>query len=234
MLTNEFWGRYFTVYDSLTELTPYGELLDLICDRARAGHASTVLDVGSGTGNLALKLRARGARVIGIDWSIDGLHHHRRKDAGATLIAGDLTRPLPLRDDSIDVIVSNNALDAIWRGARSHTLQELLRVLKPGGRIVIASVVAGFSRTTIYADHLRAYARAHGILRTVRAAICALRPTLRIWYFNAQIQKSRRRGGCDLFAAGEQRANLVSAGFVNVTDDEAACSGQAILNTAEK
>ena len=94
-----------------------------------------VLDVATGTGDLAMHFRQAGAkRVIGVDFTFDMLPKAVKKAKLGHYAAGDAMR-LPLPDASVDVV-------SIAFGIRNVAdpdvaLREFARVLRPGGRLVI-------------------------------------------------------------------------------------------------
>ena len=68
MISNEFWAKYFKVYDKLNLVPSYVELLTSICQELRPEPGSLVLDIGSGTGNLAMRLKGMGCQVVALDF----------------------------------------------------------------------------------------------------------------------------------------------------------------------
>ncbi|MBS2537916.1 class I SAM-dependent methyltransferase [Catenulispora sp. NF23] len=108
-------------------------MLDLAGDVA----GRRVLDVGCGAGPLSAALRERGAVVTGMDSSVQMLELARtRLGADADLRLADLSEPLPFADDSFDDAVACLVLHYLrdW----SAPLAELRRVLRPGGRLIVA------------------------------------------------------------------------------------------------
>jgi SAM-dependent methyltransferase len=99
------------------------------------GAASRVLEVGIGTGRIALPLAERVGRVIGVDRSQPMLAKlvEKRGPLPVELARADATR-LPLRDHSVDAAVGVHVFHLIpgWR----TVLAELARVLRPGGRLL--------------------------------------------------------------------------------------------------
>jgi malonyl-CoA O-methyltransferase len=93
------------------------------------------LDAGCGTGRYARLLHARGAHVVGVDFSEAMLRLAR--GAGARLVRADL-RAMPLRSSSFDVVVSGLALHDI--ADLPGALAELARVLRTGGQLVYSVV----------------------------------------------------------------------------------------------
>lgn len=100
-----------------------------------------VLEVGCGAAQGARWLVAAGARVTAFDISAGQLAEARRLDrrSGVTvprLVQAD-AQYLPLRDGAFDLVVS--AFGALpFVGDATRTLQELARVLRPGGRLVFS------------------------------------------------------------------------------------------------
>lgn len=100
--------------------------------------SDTVLDLACGTGDFALMARERGARVIGLDFAGAMLTAARRRCPDTVaLVRGDALR-LPLADGSATVAVSGFALRNFV--AIPPVLEELARVLRPGGRVGLLEV----------------------------------------------------------------------------------------------
>ena len=94
------------------------------------------LDVCCGTGDIALALAARGARVVGLDFTpaMLAIAQQRCRADEPTLIRGDALR-LPFADESFDGVTIGFGLRNLENFEAG--LRELLRVTKPGGRVVI-------------------------------------------------------------------------------------------------
>ncbi len=100
-----------------------------------------VLDAGCGTGIFSLMLASRGARVVGVDRSAAMLARALCKTPSppgtAVWLRGDVTA-LPLASESVDGVLAGLSLDFI--AARREALQELVRVLRPGGFLAVAAL----------------------------------------------------------------------------------------------
>ena len=103
-------------------------LLDALDPRA----GETLLDVGTGAGAVAAAALARGCAVIAVDPESDMLDLARLAAPGAALVRAALPC-LPVPDASVDVVVANFVLNHVPEVAGS--VIELLRVLRPGGRL---------------------------------------------------------------------------------------------------
>ncbi len=234
MLDTKFWRKYFKVYDILNELIPYQELANAIVDELDIKKKDKVLDVGSGTGNIALKIKEKGAVVSGIDISKEGVEIHRKKDPDAKLMVGDVSKKLPYSDNTFDKIYSNNTLYTIPREKRKQIFVEFYRVLKPGGKIVVSNVIEGFSPRAIYFDHIKKETKQKGIFFTLWRILFFIIPTIKIFYYNHLITKEGAVGKYDFFKQEEQKELLQVSGFVNISSDLRTYSDQAILNSAFK
>lgn len=99
--------------------------------------ARTLLDVGCGTGMVGQALRAAGCRaeLTGLDISEESLRVAQESGHYAALQPADLQQPLPVHDDSYDVVVCVGVMtylpdtEAVWR--------ELARAARPGGLVVV-------------------------------------------------------------------------------------------------
>jgi ubiquinone/menaquinone biosynthesis C-methylase UbiE len=106
-----------------------------------AGEA--VLDVGCGTGTLAIRAARAGGRVTGLDADHAILARAREKTARAGLdIAFDeaMSTALPYPDASFDVVLSTLFFHHLPDDAKRATAAEIARVLRPGGRLVVGDL----------------------------------------------------------------------------------------------
>ncbi|WP_428389740.1 bifunctional demethylmenaquinone methyltransferase/2-methoxy-6-polyprenyl-1,4-benzoquinol methylase UbiE [Mucisphaera sp.] len=104
--------------------------------KPRAGES--VLDVATGTGDVALAFSRAGTRVMGVDFTPELLDRAiAKKTTRGTqpaYVTGDATR-LPVTDASFDIASIAFGIRNVDRPERA--LAEFYRVLKPGGRLVI-------------------------------------------------------------------------------------------------
>lgn len=111
---------------------------ELLSDELR--HAERVLEIGVGTGRIAVTLDAP---VVGLDLSRPMMKVLRSKSRAIPLVEGDATR-LPFADDAFDAAYAAHVFHLIppWEDA----FAELVRVVRPGG-IVLA--VRGSGRSDV-------------------------------------------------------------------------------------
>ena len=112
-----------------------GLLNDLAADTVRAG--GPVCDLGCGPGHVGAYLASRGCEVVGVDISPGMLAHARERHPTLAFELGDM-RALPLADDSFAAIACFYALIHLQRAEVPTALGEMRRVLRPGGRLVLA------------------------------------------------------------------------------------------------
>lgn len=113
-----------------------------LVDLARIELGEAVLDVGCGTGTLALAAKRRvgpGGVVYGIDASPEMIARARKKavkaDAGVVFQTA-VVESLPFPDARFDVVLSTLMLHHLPRPAREQCVREIRRVLRPGGRLL--------------------------------------------------------------------------------------------------
>lgn len=132
------------LYDPLGRLTfPDEAVKRALTDQVHAGNGMQVLDVGCGTGTLAVMLaQARaGVDVTGVDGDADILRIAREKvhasGARVHLVEG-LATALPFGDSSFDRVTTSLVLHHLAPRDKTLALREIHRVLRPGGELHIA------------------------------------------------------------------------------------------------
>ncbi|MBW2715971.1 MAG: ubiquinone/menaquinone biosynthesis methyltransferase [Deltaproteobacteria bacterium] len=127
-------------YDSLNRLLSVG--LDQrwrrnALERIRVGTGDRVVDLACGTGDLAELSAARGAHVVGVDFSFEMLAAARRRGIQAALFQAD-GEALPLPDEWATVVTCGFALRNFV--SLPNVFREIARVLEPGGRVAFIEV----------------------------------------------------------------------------------------------
>jgi demethylmenaquinone methyltransferase / 2-methoxy-6-polyprenyl-1,4-benzoquinol methylase len=98
----------------------------------RAGQR--ILDLAAGTGTSSVPFAAAGGRVVPCDFSLGMLRVGKRHQPGLPFVAGDALH-LPFADAVFDTVTISFGLRNVQDTAAS--LAELLRVTRPGGRLVV-------------------------------------------------------------------------------------------------
>jgi demethylmenaquinone methyltransferase/2-methoxy-6-polyprenyl-1,4-benzoquinol methylase len=132
--------RIAGVYDVMNSVMTAGlhhRWRERAADLARVGPGSRALDVATGTGDLALALAARGAEVVGADFSDGMLERARAKAPGIRFEHADALA-LPYDDASFDA--ATVGFGARNLGDLGRGLSEMVRVVRPGGRVVILEI----------------------------------------------------------------------------------------------
>ncbi|HEY6472550.1 MAG TPA: methyltransferase domain-containing protein [Acidimicrobiales bacterium] len=111
------------------------EFASLIAEHLPPPHADTVLEVGVGTGVVALGLAKRGYPVIGLDVSAPMLARARQR-LGPTVVLAD-AMDLPLAAHSLTSAVSVWVVQSVPNPVRLFA--QVARVLRPGGRYVVCT-----------------------------------------------------------------------------------------------
>lgn len=128
--------------------SPQPELLGLI---DAFPPASPILDVGCGTGDLAIELAARGYEAIGIDFAAAAIqeanHRAARLDAKARqrvrFEVGDALRPSAL-GEPIGAVVDSGFMHLFEKDVRDAFAADLAAALRPGGRYYLLAFAVTF------------------------------------------------------------------------------------------
>ncbi len=100
-----------------------------------------VLDLGSGTGRNANFLAEKGCEVIGFEYSKTAVEMAKARAKENNLKVDyrlqDIGEKYPLPDNSIDLILDLTSSNSLNNQAREIYLNEIARVLKPGGYVLV-------------------------------------------------------------------------------------------------
>jgi arsenite methyltransferase len=145
---------------------PEGANLGLGCGNpialASLKQGETVLDLGSGAGFdcfLAANKVGKSGRVIGVDMTPEMIdkaraNARRGKYANVEFRLGEIEN-LPVSDNTVDIIISNCVINLSPN--KKRVFQEALRVLKPGGRLMVSDMVLTESLPDVIRKNVEAY-----------------------------------------------------------------------------
>jgi demethylmenaquinone methyltransferase / 2-methoxy-6-polyprenyl-1,4-benzoquinol methylase len=136
---NDLFAAIAPRYDLINDLQSFGlhrRWKRRLVELAEIRHSDRALDLCCGTGDVAFALQAAGAEVIGCDFSEPMLAVARKRAAQSNLVFAQADAlHLPFAEETFDVVTISYGLRnlADFEGG----LREMLRVLKPGGRLLI-------------------------------------------------------------------------------------------------
>jgi ubiquinone/menaquinone biosynthesis C-methylase UbiE len=141
-------GWRYDLHEWLTDIFMFWgkvrELRQKTVDLARIQPGETVLDVGCGTGTLVMEVASRVSRVgrvVGIDPGRQQIVRARAKAARRNIpieFQIGVIEQLAFPDQTFDVVFSTLMMHHLPAPLKRQGLAEIARVLKPGGRLVIA------------------------------------------------------------------------------------------------
>ena len=141
-----------TIYDLVQPVVTLGQekrLNDWLANHLQAPPASRILDVGCGTGLLTATIAKRYPKssVIGIDASKSMIKVADRKRSGQNCCYQTaLAEKLPFAPEIFDIVTSALFFHHVHIKLKETCLKEIFRVLKPGGRLIIADMDTPYTK----------------------------------------------------------------------------------------
>jgi len=207
MHANErFWNKLAEGYSRKPVADPDAYQAKLEATKARLRPGDKLLDVGCGTGSLALELAPHVAQVHAIDLSSEMIRiaNGKAADAGVgnvTFHTGSAAELSALGETSFDVVCAYNILHLV--DDRGATLAQIFELLEPGGHFI--------STTPCLGESYVPYRPVLALMRLVGKA-----PPV------------------DVIRVGQLRADLERAGFVEITRQEVSDSKTTAFVLAQK
>jgi ubiquinone/menaquinone biosynthesis C-methylase UbiE len=149
LLLHMFWGRNERAYRSK------------VIDLAALARGESVLDIGCGTGTLAIAAKQRMRAVgeaVGIDASVEMIARARRKAARAGVVVEfkvATAQDLPFGSGSFDVVLCTTVCHCLPQDTWRPAFGEMRRVLKRGGRAVVVDFGGAREDRHSFMAHLR-------------------------------------------------------------------------------
>ena len=137
-------------YDLLTRLSGFNRVHDRLVGQAELADDHRVLEIGCGTGNLAIRAKKSQPRisVVGSDPDPLALKRAQRKATGLSGIRFEqgYAQRLPYADGEFDRVLSSMMLHHLDSDAKAAAAAEVFRVLRPGGRLHVVDMGGNMTR----------------------------------------------------------------------------------------
>jgi 2-polyprenyl-3-methyl-5-hydroxy-6-metoxy-1,4-benzoquinol methylase len=133
---SRFYDNIASDFDRIMNSYDLQRRIEVVFDQLLAGsdlRGLRLLDAGCGTGYFSQRAISSGASVTSVDIGVNLLKEARKKGASQT-VASDITR-LGFADNSFDVVVSSECIE--HTPSPETAVSELVRVLRPGGTLVV-------------------------------------------------------------------------------------------------
>jgi len=235
------WQLYARVYDEvMLHFLPYRQLLSEVIKALNPEETWHILDAGCGTGNFLYYLKMSFPQIwaLGVDYSPAMLHRAKIKQKRIPLEGEkilfqevNLNERLPFKDEEFDGVICVNVLYAVKDPV--FLLQEIYRVLKKGGRLVLVTPPFQPQMGPVFAEHLSLLkgSAPFGWRRKLLGQIIRLLPFLIIFLFiNSLIKKEQSFH----FFKEEELSTLVENCGFKVISVRPVYGGQDWLLEAEK
>jgi ubiquinone/menaquinone biosynthesis C-methylase UbiE len=138
------WASEYDLFSNLFGLGTNGRNSRMVIELANIKPGESVLDVGCGTGSLTLTAESQAGpegRVHGIDASpemIAAAQKRASRSGSQVVFELGLIEKLAFPDATFDVVISRLAIHHLPDDLKRRGFAEILRVLKPGGHVLIA------------------------------------------------------------------------------------------------
>jgi demethylmenaquinone methyltransferase/2-methoxy-6-polyprenyl-1,4-benzoquinol methylase len=206
-------------YDLMNDLMSFGihrfwkrTLARLCAPSAR----QLIVDLAGGTGDVAALVAAPDRTVVVCDPSLAMMRRGRKRAAGSVIWIGGTGERIPLASSSADAVTISFGIRNVTD--MRETLEEILRILKPGGRFLCLE----FSRPSAA---VRPFYRLFSIAVIPRLGAWIARAPDAYWYLVESIRRFPNQE--------EMKALLERAGYVNV-DYRNLSFGIACIHTGAK
>lgn len=187
-------------YDLVNDLVSLGQdrrWRRAVVDAVAAVPGERVLDLAAGTGTSSEPFAADGALVVPSDFSLGMLAVGKERRPDLSFVAGDATR-LPFADAAFDAVTISFGLRNVVD--TDVALREMLRVVRPGGRVVICefSTPTWAPFRTVYMEYLmRALPVVAGAVTRDRGSYDYLAESIRGWPDQAALGRLLLDAGWD-------------------------------------
>jgi ubiquinone/menaquinone biosynthesis C-methylase UbiE len=195
-------------YDLGIRLFSFGHIRRIYDRVAELARGPEALDLGCGTGNVALRLAARGLRVSGLDLSPDMLDIARQKTPAGAAVRWVQGGSVELIDyfppASFDTIISVLLFSELSEAEQSEVLRQCHVILRPGGQLLLADEVPAptLARRTIQnLVRLPLLAITYALTQNCTSVVCRLEEKIAAAHFTLARKECSRLGDFVLLEA---------------------------------
>lgn len=175
--TIRYWARFYDAFSWLISFGRMPAIRKMALQAARVVPGDKVLDVGCGTGSLAIAVKGKAGpdgEVHGIDAAPEMIEVARRKADKKRVDVGfrvGLIEEIPFPDGQFDLAVSSFVLHHLPHDLKRKGFAEIRRVLKPGGRFLAVDLGP---RANSLIGHLMAVLIGHKMMHRNAAELTAM------------------------------------------------------------
>jgi ubiquinone/menaquinone biosynthesis C-methylase UbiE len=167
------WDERVEVWEEVAASAAFLAIRDRVVELAEVRPDDYAVDLGAGTGLLALALAPLVQELVAVDISermLERLDDRAAADGVSNVepLVADLRR-LPLEDECATLVVSNYAFHHLDDPGKELALAEARRILRPGGRLVICDMM--FSLSLERRDRRLVWEKVRGMLRRGPAGV---------------------------------------------------------------
>ena len=136
--------RAAPIYERIMRGLSLADLPGLVAEDLELRPGMRVLDIGCGPGSLAREVLSRqpAALVFGVDADRQMLHYAKPGAGARAFWSHGFAQALPLADESFDCAAMTLLLHHLTRAQKEFALAEAMRVLRPGGRLLVTDWMA--------------------------------------------------------------------------------------------
>jgi len=140
----------------------YSDSLKRLAKSTHTGKDYVLLDAGCGSGVFLNYINLSNRNTyIGVDLLMSGVSNARIKRRFKNLlnrvyfVLSDISKPLPMRNQSVDIIVAHFSLYTVDIGKRKFIFKEFRRLLRKGGNLILVEPSTKYSAKRIIAHSIK-------------------------------------------------------------------------------